>query len=84
MAKPENESSAAGEEKKPRREITKTDRFRNRTRYFTDSAVIGSREFVAAHFAHFAHLLPNRKSKKPVPVKGLKGMYSLRRLSELA
>lgn len=83
MAKPENESSAAGEENKQRRGITKTDRFRNRTRYFTDSAVLGSREFVAAHFERFGHLFPNRKNRKPVPVKGLKGMYSLRRLSEL-
>ena len=54
MAKPENESTGAGEEQKKPREITKSDRFRHRTRYFTDSAVIGSREFVADHFERFA------------------------------
>ena len=31
-------------------EISRVDRFRYRTRYFTDSGIIGSKEFVAEHF----------------------------------
>ncbi|MDD2235156.1 MAG: hypothetical protein PHR37_04740 [Eubacteriales bacterium] len=69
-------------ERKKSFELTRTDRFRYRTRYFTDSGIIGSREFVLRHYQNFRHLFQSKNEKKPKPVKGLSGMYSLKRLSE--
>ena len=72
-------------EKERRREfgLSRSDRFRYRTRYFTDSGVIGSKEFVAENYERFKHLFFSKHEKKPKPIKGLEGMYSLRRLSEV-
>ena len=63
-------------------ELSRSDRFRYRTRYFTDSGVIGSKEFVSKTYVRFKHLFHSKNEKKPKPVKGLSGMYSLKRLSE--
>jgi REP element-mobilizing transposase RayT len=62
-------------------EPTRTARFMNRTRYFTDSGIIGSRAFVADHYQQFKHIFQSRHEKKPKPIKGLDGIYSLRRLT---
>ncbi len=64
-------------------ELSKSDRFRYRTRYFTDSGIIGSKEFVSANCQRFKHLFYSKHEKKPKPIKGLDGMYSLKRLTEL-
>jgi putative transposase len=64
-------------------EITKASRLRYRTRYFTDSGIIGSKEFVSTHYQRFKHLFATKNKKIPKPVKGLSGMYSLKRLSEI-
>jgi hypothetical protein len=64
-------------------ELSKSDRFRYRTRYFTDSGIIGSKEFVSANYQRFKNLFSSKHEKKPKPVKGLDGMYSLKRLSEV-
>ena len=72
--------------KKERRrtfELSKSDHFRYRTRYFTDSGIIGSKEFVAENYQRFKHLFSSKHEKKPRPIKGLEGMYSLKRLSEI-
>jgi REP element-mobilizing transposase RayT len=61
-------------------EPARTDRFLTRTRYFTDSGIIGSQAFVTDHARMFRHMFTSRHEKKPRPVKGLTGMYSLRRL----
>jgi putative transposase len=71
-----------GRQRKKDFEINRTDRFINRTRYFTDSGIIGSREFVSATYQQFKHLFQCRQEKKPKAVKGLEGMFSLKRLSE--
>jgi REP element-mobilizing transposase RayT len=63
-------------------DLSKSDRFRYRTRYFTDSGIIGSKEFVSANYQRFKHLFYSKHEKKPKPVKGLSGVYSLKRLSE--
>jgi putative transposase len=63
-------------------EISRINRFRYRTRYFTDSGIIGSKEFVSANYRRFKHLLYSKHEKKPKPIKGLFGVYSLKRLSE--
>jgi len=70
-------------ERKKEFEISRVDRFRCRTRYFTDSGIIGSKEYVAEHYRRFKHLFFSKNEKKPRPIKGLDGMYSLKRLSEV-
>jgi len=64
-------------------EISRTSRFRYRTRYFSDSGIIGSKEFVVENYKRFKHLFYSKHEKKPKPIKGLDGMYSLKRLSEM-
>jgi len=62
-------------------EITRTERFINRTRYFTDSGIIGTRAFVAKNYQRFKHMFQSKHEKIPKPIKGLEGLYSLKRLS---
>jgi putative transposase len=64
-------------------DLSKSDRFRYRTRYFTDSGIIGSKEFVSTNFQRFKNLFESKHEKKPKPIKGLNGIYSLKRLSEV-
>jgi len=75
-------AKVVAKERKRSFEISRVDRFRYRTRYFTDSGIIGSKEFVAAHYQRFKHLFYSKHEKKPKPIKGLDGTYSLKRLSE--
>ena len=70
-------------ERKKDFEISRISRFRYRTRYFTDSGIIGSKEFVSEHYQRFKHLFHSKHEKKPKPIKGLDGIYSLKRLSEV-
>jgi putative transposase len=58
------------------------DRFRYRTRYFTDSGIIGTKEFVARCYQKFRDYFSSRREKRPRAVAGLAGIYSLKRLSE--
>jgi putative transposase len=69
-------------ERKREFELSRSDRFRYRTRYFTDSGVIGSKDFVSKTYMRFKHHFNSKNEKKPKPVKGLSGIYSLKRLSE--
>jgi hypothetical protein len=69
-------------ERKQEFEISRIRRFRYRTRYFSDSGIIGSKEFVFSNYQRFKHLFYSKHEKKPKPIKGLEGMYSLKRLSE--
>jgi REP element-mobilizing transposase RayT len=64
-------------------ELSRNDRFRYRTRYFTDSGVIGSKEFVSKTYMRFKHHFISKNEKKPKHIKGLSGVYSLKRLSEV-
>ena len=63
-------------------EISGVDRFRYRTRYFSDSGIIGSKAFVAKHYQAFKQLFSCKHEKKPKIIHGLDGIYSLKRLSE--
>lgn len=63
--------------------ITQASRLRYRTRYFTDSGIIGSKEFVSTHYQRFKHLFRSKNEKIPKPIQGFCGIYSLKRLSEL-
>jgi hypothetical protein len=68
-------------ERKKNHEFTSADRLRHRTRYFTDSGIIGSKAFVARNFQRFRHLFEGCLEKRPRPVTGLDGVFSLKRLS---
>jgi hypothetical protein len=55
-------------------ELSRSDRFRYRTRYFTDSGIIGSKEFVTENYQRFKNIFSSKHEKKPKPIKGLDGM----------
>ena len=65
-------------------EISGSYRFRYRTRYFTDSGIIGTKAFVAKHYQAFQQLFSCKHEKRPKTIHGLDGIYSLKRLSEKA
>jgi REP element-mobilizing transposase RayT len=77
------DAKVVAKERKKDFEISRISRFRYRTRYFTDSGIIGSKQFVAENYQRFKHLFYSKHEKKPKPIKGLEGMYSLKRLSEM-
>ena len=64
-------------------EISTSEQFLYKTRYFTDSGIIGSKEFVKKYYDRFKSLFTSQ-DKEPKVVKGLNGIYSLKRLSENA
>jgi len=64
-------------------ELSEFDRFRYRTRYFIDSGIIGSKEFVDRVYQQFKHYFTSVREKRPKAIKGLDGVYSLKRLSEI-
>jgi len=63
-------------------ELTRQRRFRYRTRYFTDSGIIGSRAFVETTYELFKEQFQTTREKTPKAVKGIEGMYSLKRLAD--
>ncbi len=71
-------------ERKKGFEVTRADLFKQRTRYFTDSGIIGSKEFVQSTFQNFKNLFQSKNERVPRHVKGLDGIYSMKRLSEKA
>ena len=63
-------------------EVGRVDRFRLRTRYFTDSGIIGSKAYVSSLYFAFKDHYAAKREKVPRRVIGLEGVYSLKRLSE--
>ena len=63
-------------------ELKRVQRFRYRTRYFTDSGIIGTKEFVSGNYRRFKDHFMSNRDKIPKPVAGLGGIYSLKRLVE--
>ena len=53
-----------------------------RTRYFTDSGIIGTKEYVSISYKRFKGIFMSKREKIPKPVAGLDGVYSLKRLAE--
>ncbi len=82
------ESFETGKRKKNKQaddfEIGAIEKFKYRSRYFTDGGIIGTKEFVAKRYQTFKQLFLCKHEKKPKPIKGLDGIYSLKRLSEKA
>jgi len=63
-------------------DLKRVRRFRYRTRYFTDSGIIGTKEFVSGNYRRFKDLFMSKRDKIPKPVAGLDGIFSLKRLGE--
>lgn len=62
--------------------MSRVERFLYRSRYFTDSGIIGSRDFVSHVFDGMKHLLGSKDRRRFTPLKGIDGVYSLKRLKE--
>jgi REP element-mobilizing transposase RayT len=62
--------------------ITRADRFKSRSRYFSDSGIIGTKAFVQENYQRIKHLFQSTNEKSPKPISGLDGIYSLKRLIE--
>jgi putative transposase len=69
-------------ERKKGYKLTPVDRLRHRTRYFTDSGIIGTKGYVQRFCKVFKESLGWKRERKPKHVAGLDGLYSLKRLSE--
>jgi len=67
-------------ERKRKYKISRLDRFRYRTRYFTDAGVIGSKEFVREVFDQVKHQLGSKDERTFTSVSGVDGVYSMKRL----
>ena len=46
------------------------------------SVIIGTKEFVGKNYKLFKDVFQLKHEKKPKPIKGLDGVYSLKRLAE--
>ena len=77
------EEAVVKKERKKEFKISRVDRFRYRTRYFTDSGIIGTKEFVSINYTRFKDIFMSKREKIPKSVSGLDGVYSLKRLSEI-
>jgi putative transposase len=60
--------------------ISRAERFRYRCRYFTDSGIIGGKDFVQDVFDQVKHLLGSKDERKFTPVSGVDGVYAMKRL----
>ncbi len=78
------DTAVVASEQKKGFQITRTQRFRYRTRYFTDSGIIGGKAFVMDTYQKVREGFQYRKEKIPKPISGLSGMYSLKRLGDSA
>jgi putative transposase len=76
------EEAVVEKERKKEFKISRVDRFRYRTRYFTDSGIIGTKEFVSINYKRFKDVFMSKKEKVPKSVAGLDGIYSMKRLAE--
>ena len=76
------DNSVLEKERKNEFKIKRAQRFRYRTRYFTDSGIIGTKEFVSSNYHRFKDLFMSKREKIPRPVAGLDGIFSLKRLVE--
>jgi hypothetical protein len=63
-------------------DLKAVERFRYRTRYFTDSGIIGTKGFVERIYQQFKGHFTSKHKKRPKVIHGLEGIFSLKRLSE--
>jgi putative transposase len=69
------------QERKKGYRLSRVDVFRHRCRYFSDSGIIGSKDFVAEVFDGVKHLLDSKNERRFTPVGGVDGVYSMKRLA---
>ena len=74
------ESTVVEKERKKNYEVSRVDRFIHRSRYFTDSGIIGSKAFVRRNFQRFKGLFQTVHDRVPKRVSGLEGIYSMKRV----
>ena len=63
-------------------QLNQVDRFRYRTRYFTDSGIIGTKAFIDRYFQRFKGYFECKHDKRGNAIPGFEGIYSMKRLSE--
>jgi REP element-mobilizing transposase RayT len=56
------------------------ERFIQRTRFFTDAGIIGSKEFVHQGFELFRDVIKPKRERRPHRIQGFEQIYSLKRL----
>ncbi len=78
---PESVLKAAG---KGDYRVSQTLLFRYRSRYFTESVVLGSKGFVREVYGNLRTFLKTKQDRDPTRIKGLDGLYSLKRLGQEA
>jgi hypothetical protein len=76
------DDSLLRKERKKDYRLTRMDRFRYRTRYFTDSGIIGGKAFVIETYQKVKTHFQSKRDKIPRLVAGLNEIYSLKRLTE--
>jgi hypothetical protein len=76
------DSSVLDKERNNDFKLKRVRRFRYRTRYFTDSGIIGTKEFVSLNYRRFKYIFMSKCEKIPRAVAGLDGVFSLKRLAE--
>ncbi len=76
------DKSVLEKERKNDFELKRVQRFRYRTRYFTDSGIIGTKDFVSSNYHRFKDVFMSKREKVPRIIAGLDGIYSLKRLAE--
>jgi hypothetical protein len=57
------------------------ERFIQRTRFFTDARIIGSKEFVHQGFELFRDIIQPKRKRRPHRIQGLDSIYSMKRLT---
>ncbi|WP_435546745.1 transposase [Desulfobacterium sp. N47] len=74
-------AAIVNKERKRSYEISRVDRFLHRSRYFTDSGIIGSKAFVSELYQQFKGYFLSVNEKTPKRITGFDGIYSLKRLT---
>ena len=74
------QKSLIEKEKKRGYKYSQKDYFCMKTRWFTDSGVIGSKAFIQMNADKFKAFFNSRHNKKPNPISGLNGIFSIKRL----
>ena len=64
-------------------ELTRVDRLRFKTRYFSDSGIIGTKGFVVSYYEKFKSYFNTNNEKKPKKISGFDEIYSLKRLTKV-
>lgn len=70
-------------DKRKKYQYSRIERFRWRTRWFTDSGIIGSKKFVTTKEKPFREIFATKRQKRPSPISGISSVFSLKRLSKV-